>query len=209
MKKLQKVFIPPREYGPPLTLELPYRWFQPARNQPRAESVAQLTELGKTFVRAAVAVADVYLRICDHIRWYELDPDEVSKALAEAGFPPSRVSEIKRVAYAPDHIWKELQAREIGFRVALQKSRMYYENRKRELPVKRRKLRRACARVLRLLRDLGEDSWEYQHKSFAVIVSRVEPAKPIKIAASGAAGVLNASEVSAVPVSASSVPFAP
>jgi len=161
---------PVLELVPPVHLTLPGRFFHHVRGQAREVSVAQLRQLGELFLTASVAVTDLYLRLCSHIRAYDLDPDEVAVALREAGFPASRISELCRVAFAPDNIWREFSATHIGFRVALTKTRMYYENRRGDRRTKRRKLRRASARVIRLLRDLGETGWEYRAKNYQLWV---------------------------------------
>jgi len=150
---------------------LPGRWLTPVKGQARAESLEQLKELGRLFLKSACAVSGLYLRICSHIRAYELDVDEVSEALKEAGFPPPRVSEIRRVAFAPEWLYREFMADAVGFRVALRKTRMYYAVRRTDKSVRRRKLRRALARVSRLLADLGEKVFEYRAKNCVLLVS--------------------------------------
>jgi len=156
------------ERAAPVELKIPGRWFSHVRGQAREVSIEQLRELGRLFLHSAITVGNLYLRICDHIRVYDLDPDEVTAALREAGFPPSRISEIRRVAFAPENLYREWMAEGLGFRVALTKSRLYYDVRRGEKRVKRRKLRRASARVIRLLRDLGERTWEYRAKNYAL-----------------------------------------
>jgi len=156
--------------SPPVELKLPGRWFQRSRSQSRETSIEQLRDLGRLFIRSALAVGDLYLRICDHIRAYDLDPDEVAQALRDASFPPSRISEIRRVAFAPDNLYREFMAQGLGFRVALEKTRMYYAVRRGERRSKRRKLRRASMRVLELVKDLGEGSWEYRAKNHLLSV---------------------------------------
>jgi len=107
--------LPAVELVLPVELKLPGRWFQRARGQSREASLEQLRELGRLFIKSAVAVGDLYLRICDHVRAYDLDPDEVGAALRDAGFPASRVSEIRRVAFAPSNIYNEFMTKGIGF----------------------------------------------------------------------------------------------
>jgi len=158
------------ELVPPVTLTLPGRHWVPARGQSRDESIAQLRELGELLIRGAVAVTDLYLRICTHIRAHDLDPDEVTQALRQAGFSAPRISELRRVAFAPEHIFKEFAATHIGFRVVLAKTRMYEQVRRSDIRVKRRKLRRASARVLRLFREIGQNVWEYRVKNLQLLV---------------------------------------
>ena len=153
---------------PPVELQVPGRWFRHVRGQAREVSLEQLRDLGRLFIKSAVAVGDLYLRMCDHIRAYDLDPDEVASALKDAGFPPSRISEIRRVAFAPENLYREFMTKGYGFRVALTKTRMYYEVRRGDKRTKRRKLRRASARVFRLLRELGESVWEYRAKNYSL-----------------------------------------
>ena len=156
------------EMVPPVELQVPGRWFRHVRGQAREVSLEQLRDLGRLFIKSAVAVGDLYLRMCDHIRAYDLDPDEVASALKDAGFPPSRISEIRRVAFAPENLYREFMTKGYGFRVALTKTRMYYEVRRGDKRTKRRKLRRASARVFRLLRELGESVWEYRAKNYSL-----------------------------------------
>jgi hypothetical protein len=158
------------ELVPPVAVTLPGRYFHHARGQARSVSITQLRELGELFIKSAVAVTDLYLRICLHIRVYALDRDEVAPVLKGCGFPSSRVSELFRVAYAPENIFREFSATHIGFRVALVKTRMYYEVRRRDAGVRRRKVRRASARLLRLVADLGESTWEYRAKNYRLLV---------------------------------------
>jgi len=153
------------ELTPAVVLSIPGRHFHHARGQARDVSIEQLRELGRLFLKSALTVGDLYLRLCDHIRVYDLDPDEVAVALRDAGFPPPRISEIRRVAFAPANIYREFMTKGIGFRVALTKTRLYYEVRRRDLRTKRRKLRRASARVIGLVKDLGELAWEYRAKN--------------------------------------------
>lgn len=154
----------------PVALTLPGRYFHRARGQSREKSLLELRELGELFIKSAVAVTDLYLRICLHIRSYDLDRDEVTPVLKQCGFPASRISELCRVAFAPENIFREFSATHIGFRVALLKTRMYYDVRRRDRKVKRRKVRRASARLLKLLKDLGEPAWEYRDKNYALSV---------------------------------------
>src|SRR5215218_6546786 len=98
------------EVVPPVSLTLPGRYFQRARGQSREKSIEELRTLGELFIKSAVAVTDLYLRICLHIRYYDLDRDEVATALKTAGFPASRISELCCVAFAPENIWKEYSA---------------------------------------------------------------------------------------------------
>ena len=162
--------VAPIEQCAPVELQIPGRWFQHVRGQARDVSIEQLRELGRLFLHSAVTVGNLYLRICDHIRAYDLDPDEVAAALRDAGFAASRISEIRRVAFAPENLYREFMTQGLGFRVALTKTRLYYDVRSRDRRTKRRKLRRASARVIRLLKDLGERSWEYRAKNYTLNV---------------------------------------
>ncbi|HTD67656.1 MAG TPA: hypothetical protein VK846_14110, partial [Candidatus Limnocylindria bacterium] len=158
----------------PIALTIPGRFFHTVRGQSRQTSLEQLRELGQLFLRSAMVVGDLYLRICGHVRSYDLDADEVAQVLREAGFPASRISEICRVSFAPAHIYTEFMCSGMSFRVALTKTRMYYEARRGDRRVKRRKLRRASARVIRLLGDAGGGPWEYRAKNYVLSVVATE-----------------------------------
>lgn len=73
--------------------------------------------------RAVGNVSTKYLDLCLHIRDKAMAPKLVSKTLAALGFKRSRISEIKRVAFASDTAWKPYEARLIGFDKALELSR--------------------------------------------------------------------------------------
>lgn len=159
-----------------VTLELPGRWFMPSRTQSRETSLKQLRQLGELFVRGAMAVGNLYLRICDHIRAYDIDPAEVSQALSQAGFPESRISEVKRVAYAPQEIYMEYSAGRYGFRVALEKSRLYYAAHRTKPQAKRRQLRKAAGRLIKLASVMhsGPDGWEYELNGYKLVIRPTE-----------------------------------
>jgi hypothetical protein len=159
------------ELIPSVTLTFPGRLCLAARGQSREASIAQLRELGVLFISGAEAMTDLYLRICAHIRAHDLDPDEISEPLRQAGFSAPRISEIRRVAYAPEHLFREFYATNIGFKMVLAKTRMYEQVRRSDIRVKRRKLRRASARVLRLFREVGQPVWEYRVKNYRLLVS--------------------------------------
>jgi len=182
------------ELAKPVELTLPTRWFRPSRQQSREASIEQLRDLGRLFIRSALAVGDLYLRICDHIRAYDLDPDEVTQALRDASFPPSRISEIRRVAFAPENLYREFMSKGLGFRVALEKTRMYYAARRGERRGKRRKLRRASMRVVELVKDLAEGDWEYRAKNHRLVVANEQritntASEPRLISSADTAGV--------------------
>ncbi len=155
-----------------VTLQIPGRWFQLNRELPHEIAVKQLFELGEMFMRGAMAVGNLYMRICDHIRMYEIDPLEVSQALTKAGFPDSRISEIKRVAYAPQDVYLEYSAGQYGFRVALAKSRLFYAAQRTKAHAKRRQLRKAAGRLIKLASAMhsGPDGWEYELGGYRLVV---------------------------------------
>lgn len=145
------------------TLTIPGRWFEFNRTATREWMCAELTRLGKVFADCEAPVVDLYFRMVDHARSYELDPEEIHDALVSAGFPASRVSEFKRLAFAPEEVWHEYCEGKLGFKLALRKTRMFYQTRQSVAGRNRRLLRRAAGVVVRWLRDLDvREAWEFR-----------------------------------------------
>lgn len=80
--------------------------------------------LGDAIIKKAGELAGLYLKLCLYIRQEKVAPKLVSYVLARQGFKRSRISEINRVANAPDKVFKEYEAKLIGFDKALEFSRI-------------------------------------------------------------------------------------
>jgi hypothetical protein len=64
-----------------------------------------------------------YWALCVLIRERQISPEAVQRELAEVGFRPERISEIKKVCFAPAALFEEFKARKVGFRLALARAR--------------------------------------------------------------------------------------
>lgn len=163
------------ELASPITLTLPTRWYLPEKGMTRASAIVQLRELGEQFVKGSQALGGLYLRITDHVRHHELDPEEVRPVLRQAGFPVARISEVLRVAGAPEPIYAEYSTSRIGFRVALAKTRLYHLAQGTRLPYKRRQARRMSARLIRQVMAIGVEAWRDRLKGWRLqVVSEVK-----------------------------------
>jgi hypothetical protein len=118
------------------------------KNATRHECLAELTRLGAIFANGAEALGSLYLRITDLIRNERLTDAEVRDSLCDH-FPPSRISELLRVATAPDHIYCNYKLRVSGFRATLERTRMYAQLPADSRLVERKKVR-AAARLASL-----------------------------------------------------------
>jgi hypothetical protein len=70
--------------------------------------------------RATIATGLLWLNLCKYIRQHNVSPKVVSGQLVPLGFVKTRVSEVNRVANAPDPVWNEYEGRAIGFRATLE-----------------------------------------------------------------------------------------
>jgi len=95
-----------------------------AKNEIQAANLEgrQIEELrahGIAIAKATVATGLLWLNLCKFIRANAIAPKLVSEQLGSLGFNRVRVSEVNRVANAPDDVWSEYEAKAIGFRNAL------------------------------------------------------------------------------------------
>jgi len=88
----------------------------------KAQKVA-IQEIGAAIVRGTVEVAVKYRELVGYIREHTVAPKLVTAWLTPLGFARSRISEIKKVADAPDKVYSAFIASEIGFKNALQLTR--------------------------------------------------------------------------------------
>lgn len=133
------------ELAPAITVTIPSRW--QIQRRTHAEALEEIRQIGQVIERASQAVCGAYMRICDIIRESKLTEDEVRKQLAES-FPPSRISEILKVAHAPEHVWAYYKAGTFGFKGALKGARLYGLPRTHHLT--QRQIKRAIERLILL-----------------------------------------------------------
>ena len=112
-----------------------------------AELERELDSMARILVEGCRAISGLYMRMCDVIRDGPFTDDDVRRILGQH-FPPSRVSEILRVARAPERVYQKYAAGFFGFKAALRATRFYQITPSQEL--KRRKLRRAAERIVSL-----------------------------------------------------------
>ena len=128
-----------------VTVTVPARWT--VSHQSRTDAIREVGDLAGIITTAADAVCGCYMRLCDVIRLHGLTDDEVRSAIG-GRFPAPRVSELLRVANAPDETYRRYRAGFFGFKAALQECRGYRILPERRLVQKR--IRRAAERLVRL-----------------------------------------------------------
>ncbi|HYE31960.1 MAG TPA: hypothetical protein VEH27_11060 [Methylomirabilota bacterium] len=94
-----------------------------AQKSEHAPEVARLVTIAKQALKAEAKLKSRYLAICEYIRRHQLLPRMVTEALSEAGYPKSRISEIKRVAFVSPEIWAMFKKDLIGFKPLLRRAR--------------------------------------------------------------------------------------
>lgn len=135
-----------QDLAPPHNISLPSRWT--IGSNTHAENIAELGRLATVLAKAAEAISGVYMRMCDTIRNGGLDDWEVRQAL-KPHFSEARISELLRVARAPEEVYKRYSGGFFGFKAALRECRLYNITPGEEL--KRRAVRRAAHRLVSLL----------------------------------------------------------
>lgn len=85
--------------------------------------IEQATKLAKAAVQAAQDAMGKYWEFVTFARANALSPLDVTNCLRAAGFAETRISEVKKVVAASDKVFADYEARRIGFRLALQRSR--------------------------------------------------------------------------------------
>lgn len=128
-------------------IAVPSRW--QFRQLSRREAVAELDRLGGIISKGVEALHGVYMGLTDLIRDHGLSDGEVRSALA-GKFPQPRISELIRVARAPNEVYRRYQCGFFGFKAALQECRGYQITPSEELH--RRKIRRTAERLLHLVK---------------------------------------------------------
>lgn len=81
-------------------------------------------KLGRDIIAKTGEVAGLYLQLCLYIRKHSVAPKLVSFELTRLGFKRSRISEINRVSNASDDLFKQYEAKMIGFDKVLNMSRI-------------------------------------------------------------------------------------
>ena len=87
-------------------------------------NIQAIETIGLDIIRKTGEVAGAYLSLCLYIRQHEMAPKLVSLTLTKLGLKRSRVSEINKVAQSSEKLFKEYEARRIGFDKALDMSRV-------------------------------------------------------------------------------------
>jgi len=93
------------------------------RSVEQEKLVADIAEMGAKIVIATVAAGDMYFRLCEYIRKHSVAKQLVYDSLEPLSFTKPRISEIYRVASASDDVWREFEARKLGFTKALNLTR--------------------------------------------------------------------------------------
>jgi len=89
-----------------------------------SQNEREIRETGEAIIKKSGEVAGLYLSLCLNIRKNAIAPAVVSRILKELGFNRVRISEINRVANAPDDVFTNYQARAIGFNKAIEFARV-------------------------------------------------------------------------------------
>lgn len=98
--------------------------------QGEVESAAQVKvanevyRLGTEMVKALGVAGEKYRDLCMYIRDNKVDKKIVARELGKLGIKRSRVSMINRIAFSSDKVWKEYEAKLIGFHEAVDLARM-------------------------------------------------------------------------------------
>jgi len=85
--------------------------------------ITEIQELGKGIIVAMGELGEKYLRLILFIRANQVSPKLVSRELTNLGFKRSRVSEINRIAQCGDKLFKQYEAKLIGFNKILDLAR--------------------------------------------------------------------------------------
>jgi len=96
---------------------------QTVRSNEQEKMVADIAEMGAKIVIAQVAAGDMYFKLCEYVRVNSVSKQLLADSLEPLSFTKPRISEIFRVASSPDDIWREFEARRLGFTKALNLTR--------------------------------------------------------------------------------------
>lgn len=103
---------------------------QVVSGQGEVESAAQVKvanevyRLGSELVKKLGEVGEKYRDLCKYIRDNKVDKKVVARELGKLGMKRARISMVNRIAFASDKVWKEYEAKLIGFHEAIDLARM-------------------------------------------------------------------------------------
>lgn len=87
------------------------------------KALVTLRKLATDALNAHEKAVNAYFKLCVHIRDSQLDKATVQDVLTERGYPASRISEVKRVAFCTDELFSQFRQGVIGFRYTLAAAR--------------------------------------------------------------------------------------
>jgi len=96
--------------------------------QVETQAEREVRETAEAIIKKTGEVAGLYLSLCLNIRQNKVAPTVVGRILKDLGFHRVRISEINKVANAPDDVFTNYQARAIGFNKALEFARVENES---------------------------------------------------------------------------------
>jgi len=82
-----------------------------------------LADIGAKIVLGSAAVGEMYFQAAEYMRKHSLAKELVFDTWKELGFVKTRISEIYRIANSPNDIWREYEAKRLGFKQALNLTR--------------------------------------------------------------------------------------
>lgn len=124
------------------TITFPSQWYL---KEEAVDDKRELMRLADIVARGTVALAGVYMRICQVIRSGALADEEVRKIL-EPYFSGPRISELLRVSRAPEAVYVRYRGGFFGFKAVLRQCRGYTVT--PDIELRRRKLRRTAQRLV-------------------------------------------------------------
>jgi hypothetical protein len=98
-----------------------------------------LLTMAKDTLAAGKAFAEKFRGMAQFIHDKKLETFQINEVLTIAGWPDSRKSELKTIATADDETFRQFQAKELGFRVTLEKAREQANARKGKKPNKKKR----------------------------------------------------------------------
>lgn len=89
----------------------------------KPEDVRKLRRLADESQHAIKNALNRYVALVEHIRDAQIMPKTVAATLTEAGYVPSRVAEVKKLAFCSNEIFAQWKAGLIGMKPALERAR--------------------------------------------------------------------------------------
>lgn len=139
-----------KELSSPTSVSFPGRWTLGELTD--EQTVIEIENLSRIIVQGCEAISGVYMRLVGRIRECSLPDWKIRRELGKH-FPQPRVSEIMRVARAPQDVYLKYSAGFFGFKSALKQCRYYHTSPTQMLL--ERQARRAAERLIALLGDTG------------------------------------------------------